>query len=182
MRLSITFGLLVCILLAWGEIGECASKDNRPLKKLEVTATTVSSQSGSTASAAKAGPLSGETIDWQVISAGGTDASSSNYSLQGTVAQTATGAAASPSYSVSQGYWFAGAAGPDYMCGDADGNMIVNISDAVFLIAYIFGGGPAPDPLLAGDADCNAIVNISDAVYLIAYIFGGGPAPCENCP
>jgi hypothetical protein len=69
-----------------------------------------------------------------------------------------------------------------YLCGDADGNDIVNISDAVYLIAYIFGGGPAPDPLLAGDTDCNEIVNISDAVYLIAYIFGGGPEPCEGCP
>jgi hypothetical protein len=71
---------------------------------------------------------------------------------------------------------------PEYLCGDADGNELVNISDAVYLIAYIFGGGPAPYPLLAGDADCNGFVNISDAVYLIAYIFGGGPAPCASCP
>jgi hypothetical protein len=70
----------------------------------------------------------------------------------------------------------------DLNCGDADGNDIINISDAVFLISYIFGGGPAPDPLLLGDADGNCIVNISDAVYLISYIFGGGPAPiCGDC-
>jgi hypothetical protein len=68
------------------------------------------------------------------------------------------------------------------ICGDADGDEIVNISDAVYLISYIFGGGPAPDPLLAGDCDCDEIVNISDAVYLIAYIFGGGPEPCAECP
>lgn len=66
-----------------------------------------------------------------------------------------------------------------YLPGDADGNGIVNISDVVFLVDYIFGGGPAPDPVEAGDADCNGIVNISDAVYLVEYIFGGGPAPCE---
>ncbi len=69
----------------------------------------------------------------------------------------------------------------DYLCGDADGSQIVTISDAVFLIGFIFGGGPAPAPLLAGDADCNQILTISDAVFLIAYIFGGGPAPCSNC-
>ncbi len=71
-----------------------------------------------------------------------------------------------------------------YVCGDADGNGIINISDAVFLISYIFGGGPAPDPLCVGDCDGNGIVNISDAVYLIAYIFGGGPAPLQSpgCP
>jgi hypothetical protein len=71
---------------------------------------------------------------------------------------------------------------PPYVCGDADANEIVNISDAVYLIAYIFGGGPEPEPLLAGDVDCNEIVNISDAVYLITYIFGGGPEPCLGCP
>ncbi len=70
----------------------------------------------------------------------------------------------------------------EYVCGDADGNGIITISDAVFLITYIFGGGPAPDPIVAGDTDCNGIVTISDAVYLITFIFGGGPAPCAACP
>jgi len=65
----------------------------------------------------------------------------------------------------------------DIVYGDADGNSIVNISDAVYLIAYIFGGGDPPNPMLSGDADCNGIVNISDAVFLIAYIFGGGDPP-----
>jgi hypothetical protein len=69
----------------------------------------------------------------------------------------------------------------DNFCGDADANGFVNISDAVYLIAYIFSGGPAPNPLDAGDADCNGFVNISDAVYLINYIFASGPAPCAAC-
>ena len=62
-------------------------------------------------------------------------------------------------------------------CGDANGDGLFNISDAVFLIAYIFGGGPAPNPLCYGYANGDGTINISDAVYLIAYIFGGGPAP-----
>jgi hypothetical protein len=70
----------------------------------------------------------------------------------------------------------------NWIPGDADSNGIWNISDAVYLIAYIFGGGQPPQPdLLAGDADCNGIVNISDAVFLIAYIFGGGGAPNCDC-
>ncbi len=71
---------------------------------------------------------------------------------------------------------------PQPVCGDADGNTLVTISDPVFLITYIFGGGPSPDPLSLGDADCNGLVTISDAVYLITFIFGGGPAPCATCP
>ncbi len=71
---------------------------------------------------------------------------------------------------------------PSSVCGDADGSAIISISDVVYLINYIFGGGPAPNPLPAGDGDCNGIVTISDAVYLINYIFAGGPVPCAACP
>ncbi len=66
-------------------------------------------------------------------------------------------------------------------CGNADGSAAVNISDVVYLIAYIFSGGPAPVPLTAGNVNCDGTVNISDAVYLIAYIFAHGPAPCVEC-
>ena len=69
-----------------------------------------------------------------------------------------------------------------YICGDADGSETVDIDDVVFLISYIFAGGPPPDPLEAGDASCNGSVDIDDVVYLISYIFSGGPEPCANCP
>lgn len=67
----------------------------------------------------------------------------------------------------------------DWLIGDADGNGIWNISDAVYLIAYIFGGGsaPTPNPVGSGDADCNGMVNISDHVYLISHLFYSGPEP-----
>jgi hypothetical protein len=68
-----------------------------------------------------------------------------------------------------------------YMCGDADHSGAVDISDAVYLIAYIFSGGAAPIPLAAGDADCSGGVDISDVVYLISHIFSGGAAPCAAC-
>jgi len=69
----------------------------------------------------------------------------------------------------------------EFICGDANGSGNVDISDAVYLISYIFSGGSAPVPLLAGDANCSANVDISDAVYLISYIFSGGSAPCAGC-
>ncbi len=68
-----------------------------------------------------------------------------------------------------------------YICGDANNSEVVNISDAVYLVNYIFASGPAPEPLESGDADCSDLVNISDAVYLVNYIFGGGPMPCAGC-
>lgn len=68
-----------------------------------------------------------------------------------------------------------------WSCGDANHDAVANITDAVYLITYIFGGGPAPVPAAAGDANCDELANITDAVYLIQYIFNGGPAPCEGC-
>jgi hypothetical protein len=62
--------------------------------------------------------------------------------------------------------------------GDADGDGSVTIADAVFLVNYIFIGGPAPEPISQGDADCSDDINIADAVVLINYIFSSGPAPC----
>lgn len=62
--------------------------------------------------------------------------------------------------------------------GDCDGNGFITISDAVYLINYIFAGGPAPNPAVLGDVNCDFQVTISDAVYLINYIFAGGPPPC----
>lgn len=67
-----------------------------------------------------------------------------------------------------------------YIIGDADGSGSVDIADAVFLVAYIFSGGSAPQPLVAGDADGSGSLDIADAVYLIGYIFSGGSAP--KCP
>ncbi len=66
--------------------------------------------------------------------------------------------------------------------GDPDGSKQTDIDDVVYLIEYIFGGGPAPVPyLFTGDADCSGDVDIDDVVFLIDYIFGGGPDPHLKC-
>jgi hypothetical protein len=73
----------------------------------------------------------------------------------------------------------------DVIIGDANNAGIppIDIDDVVYLIAFIFSGGPAPIPYAAasGDANCSCVapaVDIDDVVYLIAYIFSGGPPPC----
>ena len=58
---------------------------------------------------------------------------------------------------------------------------MVNVADAVFLISYVFKGGPAPVPKNAGDANNDGWVNIGDAVYVINYVFHGGPPPVAGC-
>jgi hypothetical protein len=69
----------------------------------------------------------------------------------------------------------------DCIPGDANNDGEVNIGDAVYIIAYVFKGGPPPAPYLlcSGDANCDCELNIGDAVYIIAYVFKGGPPPCD---
>ncbi len=74
------------------------------------------------------------------------------------------------------------AVGCDVLCGDPNLSGAVTISDAVFLIEYIFANGEPPAVMQTGDVDCSETVNISDVVYLLNYIFSGGLNPCSACP
>lgn len=67
----------------------------------------------------------------------------------------------------------------DYICGDANSDGSVNVSDAVFIINYVFIEGTPPNPLEAAEANCDGSVNVSDAVYIINFVFIGGNAPCD---
>jgi hypothetical protein len=63
--------------------------------------------------------------------------------------------------------------------GDVDLDGRLSISDAVYLINWIFSGGATPNPVQAADLNCDGHGSVSDVVYLIRYIFAGGAAPCE---
>jgi len=69
--------------------------------------------------------------------------------------------------------------------GNADGDSEekLNISDITYLVAYCFGGGPAPECIEEGNpnGDEQGAINITDITYLVAYCFSGGPAP-KTCP
>jgi hypothetical protein len=76
-------------------------------------------------------------------------------------------------------YYYSDTYAEEMLCGDANNDWTVNVSDAVYVINYVFAGGPAPDPMLAGDANCDSTVNVSDAVWIINYVFTGGNDPCD---
>ena len=71
-----------------------------------------------------------------------------------------------------------------HSCGDANDDGTVDIADAVYLIAYIFSGGPVPKDCIylkgLGDPNGDLTVDISDAVFIMSYIFSGGAAPHCN--
>jgi subtilisin family serine protease len=69
--------------------------------------------------------------------------------------------------------------------GDPDNSGVIDVDDIVYLINYIFDGGPPPEPYyLTGNANCSSdepTVDIDDISFLIAYVFSGGPDPREPC-
>lgn len=64
-----------------------------------------------------------------------------------------------------------------YLPGDPNHDGLINSADVVYLINYLFVGGPEPNPLESGDATSDGQVNSADVAYLINYLFVGGPAP-----
>lgn len=61
-----------------------------------------------------------------------------------------------------------------FIRGDANQDGIVDLSDAVFTLNYLFLGGEVPKCLDASDVDDSGIIDLSDAVYLLNNLFLGG--------
>ncbi|MFH2034883.1 MAG: dockerin type I repeat-containing protein [Candidatus Zixiibacteriota bacterium] len=67
------------------------------------------------------------------------------------------------------------------LCGDANGDRIVNILDITRTIGCIYFPIDPPCDLSMMDVDGNGTINILDLVYIIKYLYKGGPAPiCNN--
>jgi C1A family cysteine protease len=68
-----------------------------------------------------------------------------------------------------------------YLDGDANATGDINLADAVYILNYVFAGGPSPVPIPASaDCDCDEGVSIADAAFIVNYIFKNGPEPM--CP
>jgi hypothetical protein len=78
--------------------------------------------------------------------------------------------------------------------GNVNGDGARDLSDAVYLLAWLFQGGPfpasfctSPGPKEVGCAQENGNTNgdesrdLSDVIYLLAWLFQGGPAPALFC-
>jgi hypothetical protein len=59
---------------------------------------------------------------------------------------------------------------------------VVDLGDAIFLLNYLFQGGPAPNCDDACDFDDDADLGIPDAVGILNYQFLGGAAPSAPFP
>jgi hypothetical protein len=89
-----------------------------------------------------------------------------------------------------------GGAGP--ICavdnGNANGDSSIDLSDAVYSLAWLFQGGPQPVPFCItpgpkevgcaaenGNTNGDAARDLSDVIYSLAWLFQGGPQPVPIC-
>lgn len=56
--------------------------------------------------------------------------------------------------------------------GDSNADGAIDISDAVYVLSYLFGGGPPPACMDAADANADGGVGLSDAVSILKFLFG----------
>lgn len=67
----------------------------------------------------------------------------------------------------------------NFLCGDVNEDGLHTSADIIWLVNYIFKGGPAPKPVpAAGDTYRNGSVTSADIIYLVGYVFKSGAPPC----
>jgi len=71
---------------------------------------------------------------------------------------------------------------PDFIRGDVNGNEVLDLSDAISVLDYLFFAGSAPVVWQAADVNDDEAINVSDPIYLLTHLFLGGPAPPHPYP
>jgi hypothetical protein len=70
-----------------------------------------------------------------------------------------------------------------FIRGDTgNGDLLVDLSDVIVLLRFLFLGGQTPVPMEGGDANADADVDLLDPIYLLAYLFLGGAPPPPPFP
>jgi hypothetical protein len=74
--------------------------------------------------------------------------------------------------------------GPRFERGNSNADPGTDLSDAVYILSFLFLGGPAPPCDKAADVDDDGVLNLTDAVFLLGTLFLGSeqpPAPYGEC-
>jgi len=70
-----------------------------------------------------------------------------------------------------------------YLPGDANFDSWLDVADAVYLLNYIYKGGPSPQHPITSDINLpDDLIDIEDIIYLLNYLFKHGATPLPGDP
>jgi len=69
-----------------------------------------------------------------------------------------------------------------YKPGDVDDSGVLDISDLVYMVSWMFDDGPEPALRVTAEIDGEGVVDISDLVYYVDYMFEDGFPPVGGNP
>ena len=78
--------------------------------------------------------------------------------------------------------WTPSADSRSFLPCDSNGDGVVDISDSVHSLRFLFASGDSGECELAADCNADGELNVSDAVYRLAHLFTDGPPPRAPYP
>jgi hypothetical protein len=69
-----------------------------------------------------------------------------------------------------------------FIRGVVNGDVLLDIGDAMYIAMYLFSGGAEPACLEAAEANGDGVIDIADSIYVVAYLFRNGPFPAAPFP
>jgi hypothetical protein len=69
-----------------------------------------------------------------------------------------------------------------FIRGDTNGDSVVDISDGVKVLLYLFMGTQPPECLDTADADDSGDIELTDVVFILQFLFQSGPPPSPPYP
>ncbi len=111
------------------------------------------------------------------FSSGGGRSVGGVFSISGSVGQPMAGAASGGYFALNSGFWSSGGL-PLGVCGDVDGNGVVNISDSIRILRAVVRLQPlTPSEKIRADVRRDNVIDIADSIRLLRIIVRAEP-PC----
>jgi hypothetical protein len=75
-----------------------------------------------------------------------------------------------------------GSTEPVFHRGDSNADGQFNITDGIYVLNFLFLGGPTPPCLESANPNDDLQINITDGIYILNFLFLGGPEPASPGP
>ncbi|KPL00846.1 MAG: hypothetical protein AMJ91_02890, partial [candidate division Zixibacteria bacterium SM23_73_3] len=66
---------------------------------------------------------------------------------------------------------------PAILHGDVNLDGVIDLGDVLYLVSYLYKGGPDPQVYEVADVNRDGTIDMGDLLYLVSYLYKGGPVP-----